>query len=151
MSTSERRSGLLGRLAEGPVICAEGYLFELERRGYLQAGAVVPGGARDHPEGRAARPWPAALRLAALAPCGPGRSCPKWCLIIPRRCRSSTASSSTRGRTWSRHLPTTPTARSSGSSARRVRWSRSTAKPSNLLERARKRAVERKGGGDREG
>ena len=26
----------------GPVICAEGYLFEFERRGYLQAGAFVP-------------------------------------------------------------------------------------------------------------
>jgi betaine-homocysteine S-methyltransferase len=35
-------SRLLDRLAEGPVICAEGYLFEFERRGYLQAGAFVP-------------------------------------------------------------------------------------------------------------
>jgi betaine-homocysteine S-methyltransferase len=34
--------GLLERLALGPVICAEGYLFEFERRGYLQAGAYVP-------------------------------------------------------------------------------------------------------------
>ena len=34
--------GLLDRLARGPVICAEGYLFEFERRGYLQAGAYVP-------------------------------------------------------------------------------------------------------------
>jgi len=34
--------GLLERLAQGPVICAEGYLFEFERRGYLQAGAYVP-------------------------------------------------------------------------------------------------------------
>src|SRR5580765_6629470 len=34
--------GLLDRLAQGPVICAEGYLFEFERRGYLQAGAYVP-------------------------------------------------------------------------------------------------------------
>src|SRR5579862_4430273 len=33
---------LLARLKDGPVICAEGYLFELERRGYLQAGAFVP-------------------------------------------------------------------------------------------------------------
>jgi betaine-homocysteine S-methyltransferase len=33
---------LLERLAKGPVICAEGYLFEFERRGYLQAGAYVP-------------------------------------------------------------------------------------------------------------
>jgi hypothetical protein len=34
--------GLLERLAPGPVICAEGNLFELERRGYLQVGAYVP-------------------------------------------------------------------------------------------------------------
>jgi betaine-homocysteine S-methyltransferase len=27
------KRGLLERLADGPVICAEGYLFELERRG----------------------------------------------------------------------------------------------------------------------
>ena len=40
--TLRRRPGLLERLASGPVICAEGYLFELERRGYLQAGAYVP-------------------------------------------------------------------------------------------------------------
>lgn len=33
---------LIARLAAGPVICAEGYVFELERRGYLQAGAYVP-------------------------------------------------------------------------------------------------------------
>jgi betaine-homocysteine S-methyltransferase len=33
---------LLERLAKGPIICAEGYLFEFERRGYLQAGAYVP-------------------------------------------------------------------------------------------------------------
>ena len=36
------KRGLLERLAEGPVICAEGYLFELESRGYLQAGGFVP-------------------------------------------------------------------------------------------------------------
>src|SRR5205823_3098855 len=34
-----KKLGLLERLAAGPVICAEGYLFEFERRGYLQAGA----------------------------------------------------------------------------------------------------------------
>jgi betaine-homocysteine S-methyltransferase len=50
VSTSDQRPGLLGRLAEGPVICAEGYLFELERRGYLQAGAYVPEVVLDHPE-----------------------------------------------------------------------------------------------------
>jgi len=36
------RPTLADRLAAGPVICAEGYLFELERRGYVQAGAFVP-------------------------------------------------------------------------------------------------------------
>lgn len=35
--------------AEG-VICAEGYLFELERRGYVQAGPFVPEVVLDHPE-----------------------------------------------------------------------------------------------------
>jgi methionine synthase I (cobalamin-dependent) len=38
------------RLADGPVLCAEGYLFELERRGYLQAGAFVPEVVLEHPE-----------------------------------------------------------------------------------------------------
>jgi betaine-homocysteine S-methyltransferase len=42
--------GLLERLDEGPVICAEGYLFEFERRGYLQAGAFVPEVVLEHPE-----------------------------------------------------------------------------------------------------
>src|ERR1700679_1902791 len=42
--------GLIGRLQAGPVICAEGYLFELERRGYVQAGAFVPEIVLDHPE-----------------------------------------------------------------------------------------------------
>jgi betaine-homocysteine S-methyltransferase len=41
---------LLGRLKNGGVICAEGYVFELERRGYLQAGAFVPEVLFDHPE-----------------------------------------------------------------------------------------------------
>ena len=46
----EVRPGLLERLDRGPVICAEGYLFELERRGYLQAGGYVPEVVLDHPE-----------------------------------------------------------------------------------------------------
>src|SRR3954454_24862602 len=41
---------LLERLARGPVICAEGYLFELERRGYLQAGGFVPEVVLEHPD-----------------------------------------------------------------------------------------------------
>ncbi len=43
-------ASLLERLESGPVLCAEGYLFELERRGYLQAGAFVPEVVLDHPE-----------------------------------------------------------------------------------------------------
>jgi len=45
-----KKAGLLDRLERGPVICAEGYLFELERRGYLQAGAFVPEVVLEHPE-----------------------------------------------------------------------------------------------------
>ena len=41
---------LLRMLANGPVVCAEGYLFECERRGYLQAGAFVPEVVLEHPE-----------------------------------------------------------------------------------------------------
>ncbi|MPZ62879.1 MAG: homocysteine S-methyltransferase family protein [Propionibacteriales bacterium] len=44
------RAGLLDRLRTGPVVCAEGYLFELERRGYVQAGPFVPEVVLDHPE-----------------------------------------------------------------------------------------------------
>jgi betaine-homocysteine S-methyltransferase len=43
-------SRLRERLGSGPLLCAEGYLFELERRGYLQAGAYVPEVVLDHPE-----------------------------------------------------------------------------------------------------
>jgi betaine-homocysteine S-methyltransferase len=41
---------LLARLARGAVVCAEGYVFELERRGYLQAGSFVPEVLFEHPE-----------------------------------------------------------------------------------------------------
>jgi betaine-homocysteine S-methyltransferase len=41
---------LLELLEHRPVVCAEGYLFECERRGYLQAGAFVPEVVLDHPE-----------------------------------------------------------------------------------------------------
>jgi betaine-homocysteine S-methyltransferase len=49
-SAAQSRKGLVERLAEGPLICAEGYLFELERRGYVQAGAFVPEAVLDHAE-----------------------------------------------------------------------------------------------------
>ncbi len=47
---THEKAGLLDRLERGPVICAEGYLFEFERRGFLQAGAFVPEVVLEHPE-----------------------------------------------------------------------------------------------------
>lgn len=41
---------LVERLDSGPVICAEGFLFELERRGYVSAGEFVPEVALEHPD-----------------------------------------------------------------------------------------------------
>ena len=41
---------LVQRLDKGTVLCAEGYLFEMEKRGYLQAGAFVPEVVLEHPE-----------------------------------------------------------------------------------------------------
>ncbi len=41
---------LTQRLDAGPVICAEGFLFELERRGYLSAGEFVPEVALEYPD-----------------------------------------------------------------------------------------------------
>src|SRR3989442_3777967 len=48
--TPRKSPGLLERPAVGPVICAEGYLFEFERRGYLQAGAFVPEVVLERPD-----------------------------------------------------------------------------------------------------
>ena len=41
---------LIDKLNQGPVICAEGFLFEIERRGYLSAGEFVPTVALDRPD-----------------------------------------------------------------------------------------------------
>ena len=42
--------GILERLAEGPVLGDGGYLLELEKRGYVQAGPFTPEVVIDHPE-----------------------------------------------------------------------------------------------------
>jgi len=42
--------GLTERLADGIVLGAEGYVFELERRGYIKAGPYVPEVVLDFPE-----------------------------------------------------------------------------------------------------
>tara|TARA_Y100001958_G_C21207261_1_gene533254 strand:+ start:110 stop:1168 length:1059 start_codon:yes stop_codon:yes gene_type:complete len=44
------KKNLISRLNDGPVLCAEGYLFAMERRGYLSAGAFVPEVVLEHPE-----------------------------------------------------------------------------------------------------
>ena len=44
------KKDLISRLNEGPVLCAEGYLFAMERRGYLSAGGFVPTVVLEHPE-----------------------------------------------------------------------------------------------------
>lgn len=44
------KRGLLNRLKKDAVICAEGYLFEAERRGYMASGEFVPEIALQHPE-----------------------------------------------------------------------------------------------------
>ena len=44
------KKDLITRLNKGPVLFAEGYLFAMERRGYLSAGAFVPEVVLEHPE-----------------------------------------------------------------------------------------------------
>ena len=50
MVTTPAANGLRERLEQDFVLCAQGYLFELERRGYLQAGPFVPEAILDHPD-----------------------------------------------------------------------------------------------------
>jgi len=44
------KKNLKERLDKGPVICAEGFLFEIERRGYMSSGEFVPMVSLEHPE-----------------------------------------------------------------------------------------------------
>ena len=46
----DKKRGLIERLNQGPVICAEGFLFEIERRGYMSSGEFVPMVSLEHPE-----------------------------------------------------------------------------------------------------
>ncbi|HEV7454163.1 MAG TPA: homocysteine S-methyltransferase family protein [Candidatus Saccharimonadales bacterium] len=48
-TTRPSAKGLLERLHEGIVLGAEGYIFELERRGFVKAGAYVPEVLIDYP------------------------------------------------------------------------------------------------------
>ena len=42
--------GILERLAEGPVIGDGGFVFALEKRGYVKAGPWTPEASVEHPE-----------------------------------------------------------------------------------------------------
>ena len=44
------KKDLITRLNEGPILCAEGYLFAMERRGYLSAGGFVPTVVLENPD-----------------------------------------------------------------------------------------------------
>src|SRR5215210_1894477 len=44
------KRGILERLAAGPVVGDGGYLLELEKRGYVQAGPFTPEVVIEHPE-----------------------------------------------------------------------------------------------------
>ena len=44
------KKSLKERLNKGPVVCAEGFLFEIERRGYMASGEFVPMVSLDHPD-----------------------------------------------------------------------------------------------------
>jgi betaine-homocysteine S-methyltransferase len=48
--TDQTQAGLVERLAAGTVLGAEGYVFELERRGYIKAGPYVPEAVLDFPD-----------------------------------------------------------------------------------------------------
>jgi methionine synthase I (cobalamin-dependent) len=50
MTADAAKRGLMERLADGPVLGDGGYLLELERRGYVQAGPYTPEVALRHPE-----------------------------------------------------------------------------------------------------
>ena len=47
---SNKKRNLIERLNTGPVICAEGFLFEIEKRGYMASGEFVPMVSLEHPE-----------------------------------------------------------------------------------------------------
>ena len=47
---SNKKRNLIERLNSGPVICAQGFLFEIEKRGYMASGEFVPMVSLEHPE-----------------------------------------------------------------------------------------------------
>ena len=58
--------GILERLAEGPVLGDGGYLLELEKRGYVQAGPFTPEVVLERPD---------ALASCMVSSCAPAPRC----------------------------------------------------------------------------
>ena len=50
MAPVTQKKSLLDRLAEGPVIGDGGFVFELEKRGYVKAGPWTPEATVENPE-----------------------------------------------------------------------------------------------------
>lgn len=50
LNMTVNKRGLMERLDNEGIVCAEGFLFEMERRGYLSAGEFVPEVALEHPQ-----------------------------------------------------------------------------------------------------
>ena len=57
--------GILERLADGPVLGDGGYLLEMEKRGYVQAGPFTPEVVIEHPDALAAAPSRVPARRAS--------------------------------------------------------------------------------------
>ena len=49
-ASAPQKRNLAARLDDGGVVCAEGFLFEIERRGYMASGAFVPEVALENPQ-----------------------------------------------------------------------------------------------------
>lgn len=50
MPSKQNKLGLKERLKQGTLLCAEGYIFQLEHRGYISAGVYVPEVVLDYPD-----------------------------------------------------------------------------------------------------
>ena len=106
---TKKALGLLERLAVGPVICAEGYLFEFERRGYLQAGAFVPEVVLEHPDLVEPPPRLRARRLGrgrgVHVLCAPGEASDHWPGAGSRAYQPDGAPGGQEGGQGDRHAP----------------------------------------------
>src|SRR5580765_5163614 len=96
MNKTRNKPTLLERLKKGPVIVAEGYVFELEKRGYIKAGPYVPEVVLDFPDAvkelhreflrAGAEVMVAFTYYAHKKRCAPSGARPTWKSSTGRRC-----------------------------------------------------------------